>query len=136
MTRYLLDADYVIGFLAGRDDAVKLIGALLPQGSSLAAVTAAEVIEGVLGGRSPDSAQRAFDDLVQSLVVFDMDLKVAYRVAEIRRQLRSSKKQVDQRALDILIAATAIEHDLILVTRNIRHFQDIEGLLIFTNDPS
>ncbi len=29
---------------------------------------------------------------------------------------------------DLLIAATALEHDLTLVTRNVRDFEDIEGL--------
>jgi predicted nucleic acid-binding protein len=35
---------------------------------------------------------------------------------------------VRQRALDLIIAATALEHDLTLVTRNREDFQDIPGL--------
>jgi predicted nucleic acid-binding protein len=35
---------------------------------------------------------------------------------------------VNRRSLDILIATTAIEHDLKLVARTSRHFQDIDGL--------
>ena len=32
---------------------------------------------------------------------------------------------------DLLIGATAIEHDLTLVTRNLSHFERIEGLKIY-----
>jgi len=56
--------------------------------------------------------------------------------ATIRQQLRAAKAPVRDRALDILIAATVIEHDLILVTRNIRHFRNIQGLQILTTDRS
>jgi predicted nucleic acid-binding protein len=59
-------------------------------------------------------------------------MNMAVRMAEIRRQLMVSGKQVDHRALDIVIAATAIEHDLILVTRNARHFEDIETLRLWS----
>ena len=34
---------------------------------------------------------------------------------------------------DILIAATALEHDLELVTRNVGHFSRIDGLRVFSN---
>jgi tRNA(fMet)-specific endonuclease VapC len=33
---------------------------------------------------------------------------------------------------DLFIAATAIHHDLILVTRNVRHFQRVPGLKLHT----
>jgi tRNA(fMet)-specific endonuclease VapC len=53
---------------------------------------------------------------------------IAKRAATIRIDLRRQKRQVNERALDILIAATAIEHNLILVTRNNRDYADIQGL--------
>jgi predicted nucleic acid-binding protein len=37
---------------------------------------------------------------------------------------------------DVLIAATALEHQLALVTANTRHFQAIEGLQLHTFAPS
>ena len=53
---------------------------------------------------------------------------IAERAATIRLDLRRQKRLVNDRALDILIAATAMEHRLILVTRNVRDYSDIPGL--------
>ena len=49
----------------------------------------------------------------------------------IRRQLRQLKRPVTQRGLDIVIAATALEHDLELITRNARDYSDIPNLRIY-----
>jgi predicted nucleic acid-binding protein len=46
--------------------------------------------------------------------------------------LRRNKRQIHERALDILVAATAIELDLILVSRNTKHFEDIAGLRLYS----
>lgn len=45
--------------------------------------------------------------------------------------LSGQGKRVRQRALDLLIAATAIEHNLTLVTRNQADYRDVPGLMLF-----
>ena len=55
---------------------------------------------------------------------------VAKRRARIRRELRSRKLSVDNRALDIFIAAPALEHRLTLLTRNRKDYQDIPDLTL------
>jgi predicted nucleic acid-binding protein len=57
---------------------------------------------------------------------------LAERAAGIRRSSRRLPGPVDHRSLDILIAATAIEHGLTLVTRNTRDHADIPGLTLYT----
>ncbi|MEC5292309.1 type II toxin-antitoxin system VapC family toxin [Aurantimonas sp. C2-6-R+9] len=49
----------------------------------------------------------------------DRTLPVTYPIARIWGQLSIHSHS---HAADLLIAATALEHDLIIVTRNIRHF--------------
>ena len=46
----------------------------------------------------------------------------------MRHDLTVQGKRVRQRALDLMIAATAIEYNLILVTRNRPDCADIHGL--------
>jgi predicted nucleic acid-binding protein len=53
---------------------------------------------------------------------------VARRCAEIRSLLKRQGKQPRKRAFDLVIAATALEHGLELVTHNPRDFRDIPGL--------
>lgn len=56
---------------------------------------------------------------------------VARRCAGLREMLRKQGKRVNQRAFDLLIAATAIEHGLTLVTRNTDDYEDIPGLKLY-----
>ena len=53
---------------------------------------------------------------------------VARRNALIRNELRRANRPVTKRAIDLLIGATAIEHELILITRNRQDYGDITGL--------
>lgn len=46
----------------------------------------------------------------------------------IKAKLRTEGKMLDD--FDILIAATAIVNDCVLVTNNIKHFERIDGLTI------
>ena len=43
----------------------------------------------------------------------------------------TEQKRVKARALDLINAAIALEHDLTLVTRNVRDYQDIPGLHLY-----
>ncbi len=51
------------------------------------------------------------------------------RFARIRSELRQRGQLIGD--ADILIAAAAIEHDLMLLTRNRRHFERIPDLTIY-----
>lgn len=51
------------------------------------------------------------------------------RCALVRKQLRDSGQLIP--AFDIVIATTALEHDLTLITRNAKHFARIEELKLF-----
>lgn len=51
--------------------------------------------------------------------IHSVDVKVAARWGRV-----VAKR--DRPAMDMLIAATAIEHNLVLVTRNVRDFQDLD----------
>jgi len=54
--------------------------------------------------------------------------EIARRCAQLRETLRREGKRVRQRALDLLIAATALEFGLTVVTRNSEDYRDIPGL--------
>jgi predicted nucleic acid-binding protein len=53
------------------------------------------------------------------------------RFALVRGKLRREGQLISDS--DILIAATALEHDLILFTYNIRHFNHIPNLKLYPN---
>ena len=57
--------------------------------------------------------------------VIPLDDRIARKYSELRGRYQALEKA------DALIAATALVRKLPLVTRNIRHFQNIDGLTIF-----
>ena len=126
--KYLLDTDWVADYLAGRPDAIRLIDSLLPDGAAISIITYSEIQEGILGSYNPGRARQGFRRFLRSVRVLPISRPIAERNAAIRSQLRSQRRPVDPRSLDLLIGATALEYKLTLVTRNTRHYQDVPGL--------
>ncbi len=60
--------------------------------------------------------------------VLNLDRDIAWKAAQISRHLRSAGRAIGDN--DLWIAATAIHHQLPLVTRNTQHFQRIADLML------
>ena len=54
-----------------------------------------------------------------------------YHHCPTERNLTKSNKRVNSRALDLIIAATALEYGLTLVTKNMEDFKDILDLTLY-----
>ena len=68
---------------------------------------------------------RRFVDIVR---VVPFDLQCAKIFGTIKSKLRKLGRPTGE--MDALIAATAMSHKAVLVTGNIRHFENIEGLKV------
>ncbi|SRR5581483_1737604 len=128
--KYLIDSDLVADWLNGHQATIQLVAPLVPDGIALSILTYSEIYEGIYGGRDPRTEERVFQAFLRSVTVLPITRAVAKRRARIRRELRSRKLPVDNRALDIFIAATALEHRLTLLTRNRKDYQDIPDLTL------
>lgn len=128
---HLIDTDWVIDFLNGASPAHTLMQQIRPVGIALSIITYTEVLEGVLGGRDPRRSEQGFRAFLSGTRIIGINRAVARETARIRLDLRRRGLSVNHRALDLVIAATAVTHGLTLVTRNTRHFSDINGLTIY-----
>ena len=122
---YLLDTD-VVSALRRPDRHPAPTSWLRDQRSSdvyLSVVTLGEVERGIAQQihRNPDFARDLAQWLEQTLAWF-ADRILPVDVATARRWGRLSASIGNQGA-DLLIAATALEHGLTVVTRNVRHFE-------------
>jgi predicted nucleic acid-binding protein len=129
---YLLDSNWVIDYLGGDQAAVNFIDSLVPQGIGISVITYLELYQGIIRQPSPQQSEaqlQAF--LLAQIPVFPLTLAVARRCAQLRDDLKKRGKRVSSRALDLIIAATALEHGLTLVTKNRADFQDIPGLQLY-----
>jgi tRNA(fMet)-specific endonuclease VapC len=128
---YLIDSDWIIDHLAGVPQAVQLLERLAPEGIAVSIITYMEAYQGT--ERAPNSAEAksrlgAFSG---SVPLLPLSPRVAERCAVLRESLRRQGRRVGSRALDLIIAATALEHDLTLVTRNVEDYKDIPDLKLY-----
>jgi tRNA(fMet)-specific endonuclease VapC len=125
---YLIDTDWMIDRLAELPEAVTLFDGLLADGIAISIITYLELYEGVLRTDDPEPNERKLSAALDGIPVLFLSRAVARRCAGVRVALRRSGRRVNNRALDLVIAATAIEHGLTLVTRNFDDYADIDGL--------
>jgi tRNA(fMet)-specific endonuclease VapC len=125
---YLVDTDVMVSYLNGRADAVALVNSLLSSGIAISTITFGEICEGIYFGRYPARHMAGFRAFLHGAHVLDVNRKVARQFGRLRGTLRQQGQVLP--APDLLIGATALAYGLILVTRNLRHFQRIPGLRI------
>jgi tRNA(fMet)-specific endonuclease VapC len=130
---YLIDSDWLIDYLSGRIPAVSFVSSLLPSKPAISIITYAEVYEGIYFGRDPRRSEEGFLDFLQSAEVLGISQPVARLWAQLLGTLRQAGRIIPQP--DLFIAATALHHDLTLVTRNRRHFERIPDLKLLSAPP-
>ena len=129
---YLIDSDIVIDHLANVQTAKKLLERLAPERIAISIITYMEVYQGVSRSPHPQIAQEKFQAFLETVPVLPFSLSVAQRCALLRERLKQERKRVKARALDVMNAAVALEHDLTLVTRNRDDYEDIPDLPLYT----
>jgi tRNA(fMet)-specific endonuclease VapC len=126
---HLLDSDWVADYLKGRDHAVQIVASLYAAGLAISIITYAEVYEGVYYGRERQRYERIYREFLRGVDVLGINRSVARRFAIVRGALRARGQMISQ--TDLLIAATALDHDLIMVTRNTRDFSRMPDLQLY-----
>ena len=128
---YLIDTNLVIDYLANITEANQLLDTLAPEGIAISIITYMEAYQGVVRSANVKEAQTKFQTFRRSVPVLPFSLSVAKRCASLRERLKQEQKRVKSRALDLMNAAIALEHDLTLVTRNVEDYQDIPDLKLY-----
>lgn len=95
-------------------------------GLHVSTVTVGELYVWALRRRAPAYRLQQVQDLLQQVVVREVTLAVAQKYGEVQAALMDAGKKAPE--MDLLIAATALAHGLILVTHNTRHYANVPGL--------
>ncbi len=122
---YLVDTD-VLSVLRKRDRFPRVVEWLANQRTTdlyISVVTVGEIERGIARQRQsdPEFALR-LGEWLDSLIEMYGDHILGVNLAVARRWGQLSARIGNQSA-DLLLAATALEHGLVVVTRNLRHFQ-------------
>jgi tRNA(fMet)-specific endonuclease VapC len=127
---YLVDTDWIIHSFRGRSDVDAKLEELSVEGLNVSIVSLAELHEGIYSATDPANAQAILDRFMRGVQVLNLDEEVSRIFGRERGRLRRLHRTVGD--LDLLIGATAIRHDLTLLTNNRRHFELLEKLRIIS----
>jgi tRNA(fMet)-specific endonuclease VapC len=121
------DTDVLIDFLAGHDPAAERVAVELQ--SDAFATTVVTRFE-LLAGARDRTGQELILRLLDAMLTLPLDRPAADRAAEIQRALGRKGDGIGM--ADSLIAGIVLTRDAMLLTRNRRHFERVEGLKLAT----
>lgn len=130
MSKYLVDTDWIVDVLKGQPSATKTLLDLAPRGLAVSMISYGELYEGAYYARDPSSALESLHTFLRGKEILGLTRSIAERFAIVRGKLsRHLRDQIGD--MDLLIAATALDHDLTLITRNLKHFQHLAEFTIY-----
>jgi len=89
-------------------------------------IVLAELYAGAYMLDVPDRILMGIEELRKDVGLLDFDETCAEEFGKLRGWLKH--RGIQRNAVDLMIAAVALAHDLTLVTHNTQHFQDIPNL--------
>jgi tRNA(fMet)-specific endonuclease VapC len=129
---YLLDSDWVIHALAGRSRALSALERLSSRHIGVSVITLAEVYQQAFESTNPDAYLATYRGFIAPFRVIPVTEPIAVRFAEIRALLTRRGELISD--FDMLIGATALRYNLIVLTFNLRHLSRIPDLALYQPD--
>ena len=97
-----------------------------PKNIKISAIVKGELLLGAYKSQAREQTTSKVEKFLKPFDVIDFTDKMSYDYAEIRGDLEKSGQTIG--ANDLLIAATALSENAILVTHNIGEFSRVKGL--------
>ena len=123
---YLLDTDWAIDYFNDREPTSSKIEELRNEGMDISIISLAELYEGILNSRDPESSERKLLGFMSGVSVIGIDEGICRIFGDLRGKLR--KKGLLIGDFDLIIASTALYYKITLCTNNRKHYDRIEGL--------
>ena len=131
--RYLIDSNWVINALRGSSAHRQRLSELTANDATTVAISVAVLAElyvGVYRTSDPVHAERELLQFISTFPVLRIDSAISRRFGQEKARLLEQGNIIED--VDLLIATTALQYDLTLLTNNVRHFERIDGLRIET----
>jgi tRNA(fMet)-specific endonuclease VapC len=119
----IADTDVLIDYLAGTQPIADQVKAYAASDSlQTSAISCFELLSGASESKRGDRVRR----LLSAIPVIPLDRRAATRAADVGQSLARSGASIGM--ADSLIAGIALVNGLPLLTRNRKHFENVEGL--------
>ena len=127
MKRYLLDTCICVFLFRQKYGVAEKLAKLNPEQCYVSEVTIAELTYGAYKSDRVEENLQLIEELVSVINVIPFAESIEIYAKE-KVRLRALGTPIDD--FDLLIAAAAVQQELILVTDNVKHFKNIQGLVI------
>jgi tRNA(fMet)-specific endonuclease VapC len=124
--KYLLDTNTVIYFFKGQGSVAQNLLTCHSSDIAISAIVYYELKVGIAKSTAPHKRAEQLSSFISQVDVLPFAEKESDIAASIRAKLEQSGTPIGP--LDTLIAATALAHNRILVTRNTAEFSRVLGL--------
>lgn len=125
--KYLLDTNTCIRFINGRAPQIRVKMLTIAETDiGISTIVQAEMFAGSAKSQTPQRSRQIQQEFFGRFTIIPFDAKSALIYGDIRASLEKQGTPIGGN--DLLIAATAIAHDLILVSHNIGEFERIPEL--------
>jgi predicted nucleic acid-binding protein len=132
--RYLVDTTPLAALLQGRTAAVTLLQSLLVADElATSMLVYGEIVEYLQGLPDTVARQQDLEALLQDIFPFNLTYPILARYAMLRRSMRRPQGPGIIGDVDTLIAATALEHTVTLITCD-TDFDRVPGLMLMKID--
>ncbi len=125
--KYLFDTNTCIRFINGRSPGIRVkMLAIDDSDIGISAIVQAEMFAGSAKSQTPQRSREIQEEFFRRFEVIPFDTQSARLYGDIRGHLERQGTPIGGN--DILIAATALAYDLILITHNTREFGRVPDL--------
>ena len=128
--KYLVDTDWIILHFRGNQRVAHRLEELMPEGIGISVVSMGELYEGLYRSSNPGSSEQALQLILSAIEVVNIDDEICRIYGQESGRLRAKNARIGDN--DLWIGATALRHDLTLLTNNTRHFHRMQGLTIIS----
>lgn len=129
LVNYCLDTDVLIDFMDGEAETVKKVKDLLNYATlSTTTLTLCELYRGVYLKKDSENESKRVDIVKNNFIIFTLDENSA-KVFGIKNKELSIIGKLTQE-IDLIIASICIHNNLILITKNKKHFENIPELKV------
>jgi len=123
----ILDSTFLIDVLRGKASVEELLGEVDVSGPPfVTSVTVMELYEGIYLAESTERERAVVEEMLDGINEIPFDRACGKRAGQINAELVAAGEPIDE--TDVMIAATALDYDLPVVTRNVDHFDRIDGI--------
>lgn len=126
--KYLLDTNICVFFFRGKYDMLNIIKQKGYQNCCISEITVAELRYGAEKSNNPPKLHQIIDMFLEKVKVVQLYSSIL-EFAKIKTKLEKSGTPLNDN-FDILIGATAVHNNMILVTDNMKHFERFDKLKV------